>query len=160
MAHSERWDSLAFQFPNWALRLPGFEYSGLNPDAFAHYREIATYVEDYARFAAPVRCGAEVTQLRQGPNCEFLIDTMNGGFKASKIVVATGPFQRPLLPACAAAFPSRLTRSLRAVTSTPTNCPPARFSSSAVALPAVKLQRNSIKAAHGLLSVSRHRLET
>jgi len=108
--HSERWDSLAFQFPNWALRLPGFEYSGPNPDAFAHYRDIAAYVEDYARFIeAPVRCGAEVTQLRQeSQSGKFLIDTMNGGFESSKVVVATGPFQRPLLPTCAAAFPSRL----------------------------------------------------
>lgn len=31
---SERWDSLAFQFPNWMLRLPGHAYAGPEPDGF------------------------------------------------------------------------------------------------------------------------------
>ena len=65
--HSERWNSLFFQFPNWALKPPGFVYEGDRPDAFAHYREIAEFVEDYARFlGAPVRCGTEVISLRNG----------------------------------------------------------------------------------------------
>src|ERR1700757_1362025 len=29
---SERWESLRFQFPNWALELPGYSYSGEDPD--------------------------------------------------------------------------------------------------------------------------------
>jgi putative flavoprotein involved in K+ transport len=32
---SERWDSLTFQFPNWAMQLPGFTYRGADPDGFA-----------------------------------------------------------------------------------------------------------------------------
>ena len=31
---SERWDSLAFQFPNTMLRLPGYSYTGDEPEAF------------------------------------------------------------------------------------------------------------------------------
>jgi putative flavoprotein involved in K+ transport len=98
--HSERWDSIAFQFPNWALRLPGFAYKGPKPDAFAHYREIASFVEEYARFIdAPVRCDTEVISLRLDPDThKFRIETKNTTIEASRVVVATGPFQRPSLP--------------------------------------------------------------
>jgi putative flavoprotein involved in K+ transport len=92
--HSERWNSLFFQFPNWALKLPGFVYEGDRPDAFAHYGEIAEFLENYARFVgAPVRCGAEVVSLRTDSDSgEFIIDTNDGVILASRVVVATGPF--------------------------------------------------------------------
>jgi putative flavoprotein involved in K+ transport len=32
---SERWDSLRFQFPNWSLQLPGYPYTGSDPEGFA-----------------------------------------------------------------------------------------------------------------------------
>src|SRR5438552_5530197 len=48
--HTERWNSLRFQFPNWSLRLPGFGYEGGDPDGFAHHSEVTKFVEDYARF--------------------------------------------------------------------------------------------------------------
>ncbi len=108
--HSERWDSLFFQFPNWALRLPGFAYKGDDPDAFAHYREIARFVEDYARFiAAPVRCGVEVVSLRKEPDSGgFLIDTNDSVIAAARVVVATGPFQRPSVSPWSDAFPPHI----------------------------------------------------
>ncbi|MGR9289940.1 NAD(P)-binding domain-containing protein [Rhizobium leguminosarum] len=97
----ERWDSLRFQFPNWSLRLPGFEYAGDSPDAFAHHRDVGKFVEDYAKFIdAPVRCGTEVSLLRRDRHSDrFLIKTNDSLFSASRVVVATGPFQRPSLPA-------------------------------------------------------------
>ena len=65
--YSERWDSLFFQFPNWSLRLPGFAYAGPDPDGFAHWPQIARFIEDYARFIdAPIRCGANVSSVREG----------------------------------------------------------------------------------------------
>jgi putative flavoprotein involved in K+ transport len=108
--HSERWDSLAFQFPNWALQLPGFAYKGENPQAFAHYREIAAFVEDYARFIdAPVRSGAEVTSLRQEAGTDkFILETNNLVIEASRVIVATGPFQRPSVPALSTALPPEI----------------------------------------------------
>jgi hypothetical protein len=42
---SERWDSLSFQFPNWALRLPGWRYDGRDPDGFASANEIAALLD-------------------------------------------------------------------------------------------------------------------
>ena len=63
---SERWNSLYFQFPNWSLKLPGFEYRGDDPQGFAHHPQITKFIEDYALFIdAPVRCGVEVTAVSQ-----------------------------------------------------------------------------------------------
>ena len=108
--HSERWDSLAFQFPNWALRLPGFSYKGDQPDTFAHYRDIAIFVEEYARFIdAPVRCGADVISVRQNPNTKrFEIDTKDQMIDATCIVVATGPFQSPAISPLSKTLPPDL----------------------------------------------------
>jgi putative flavoprotein involved in K+ transport len=105
--HSERWDSLAFQFPNWALQLPGFVYKGENPDTFAHYREVASFVEDYARFIdAPVRCSSEVSSvMREEDTGKFVVGAKDLVLEASRVVVATGPFQRPSLPALSTALP-------------------------------------------------------
>jgi putative flavoprotein involved in K+ transport len=105
---SERWNSLAFQFPNWALQLPGFSYEGDAPDAFAHHSEITRFIEAYARFIdAPLRCDAEVVALREQPDTGgFLIDTGDSTIAAPRVVIATGPFQRPSLPACSTAFPA------------------------------------------------------
>lgn len=107
--NTERWDSLAFQFPNWSLRLPGYEYRGDDPEEFAGYREIATVIENYAlEIDAPVHCGTEVTSLSEGPSSRFLVQTSKGNIDASQVVIATGPFQSPSMPACAADLPARI----------------------------------------------------
>jgi putative flavoprotein involved in K+ transport len=41
---SERWDSLAFQFPNSMLRLPGHAYSGNAPDGFMGRDGVARFI--------------------------------------------------------------------------------------------------------------------
>ena len=63
--HSERWYSLAFQFTNSLLRLPGHAYSGDAPDSFMAREGVARFITDYAvRIAAPLRCGVAVTSVR------------------------------------------------------------------------------------------------
>jgi putative flavoprotein involved in K+ transport len=108
--HSERWNSLAFQFPNWALKLPGWEYRGSEPDAFVNYREIARCIENYARLIdAPVRCGADVVSLEQDPSsARLLVKTREATIEASHVVIATGPFQRASVPAWSSEIPSRI----------------------------------------------------
>jgi len=108
--HTERWNSLRFQFPNWSLRLPGFTYKGDDPDGFAHHSEVTKFVEDYARFIdAPVRCGAGVVSLREESDSGgFLIETNDTVIVASRVVVATGPFQRPSVPVFSMAFPPHI----------------------------------------------------
>jgi putative flavoprotein involved in K+ transport len=95
---TERWESLRFQFPNWSLELPGYAYSGEDPDGFAHWREILRVVEDYAAGArAPVREHTEVTGLR-ATDGGFALSVPDATIHARHVVVATGPFQRPRIP--------------------------------------------------------------
>lgn len=95
---SERWDSLVANGPAWHDRFPTLEFA-CDPDAFATRDEIVAYFETYAKkIAAPVRTGVEVASLRrEGPG--FVAETPDGVISARNVVAATGPFQRPLLPA-------------------------------------------------------------
>ena len=105
---SERWTSLRYQFPNWTLQLPGFGYRGDDPDAFASIREISRYIEDYAQFInAPIRCGVAAVSLRPASDGSgFIIDATGATLAASRVVIATGPFQRPNVPSCTSNFPA------------------------------------------------------
>src|SRR5450432_4596064 len=98
---SERWDGLRFQFPNWSVRLPDFSFPHIDPDAFATGREIVDFISAYADFiAAPIRCGVAVTALRRrdgGPG--LVAETAGGSIEADNVVVATGPYQNPVMPA-------------------------------------------------------------
>jgi putative flavoprotein involved in K+ transport len=97
---AERWDSLRFQFPNWSLQLPGYRYAGSGPDGFAHHSEILRLIEDYAASTrAPVREHTEVAGLGEdGTGTGFVVSLADGSIHARRVVLATGPFQRPLIP--------------------------------------------------------------
>jgi putative flavoprotein involved in K+ transport len=98
---SERWDDLRFQFPNWSVRLPDFPFPHSDPDGFAANREIVDYISAYAAFVAPpIRCGVAVTRLRRRDGAPgFIAETSDGAIEADNVVVATGPYQRPVIPA-------------------------------------------------------------
>ncbi|MHC2331842.1 NAD(P)-binding domain-containing protein [Bradyrhizobium sp. USDA 4454] len=96
---SERWDGLMFQFPNWSVRLPEFAFPHGDPDRFSDTAAIIAFIEAYAAFVAPpLRCGAEVTRLRRD-GAGFVAEMAGGSIHARNVVVATGPYQRPLRPA-------------------------------------------------------------
>lgn len=95
---SERWDGLMFQFPNWSVRLPEFAFPHSDPDGFSETTSIIAFIEDYAAFVAPpIRCGVEVTKLRRNAD-GFLAEFADGSIAARNVVIATGPYQRPLRP--------------------------------------------------------------
>jgi len=95
---SERWDGLMFQFPNWSVRLPEFAFPHSDPDGFSDTASIIAFIEDYAAFVAPpIRCGVEVTKLRRDAD-GFLAEIAGGSITARNVVIATGPYQRPLRP--------------------------------------------------------------
>ncbi|MBH3429796.1 flavin-containing monooxygenase [Pseudomonas alkylphenolica] len=100
-----RWDSLVANGPAWHDRFPGLEFEGLDPDAFAGKDQVADYFEAYAKkFNAPVRTGVEVTKVERNVGRPgFTLETSDGVIEANNVVVATGPFQRPLIPAIAPA---------------------------------------------------------
>jgi putative flavoprotein involved in K+ transport len=95
---SERWDSLAFQSPNWNIHLPGFAFQAADPDAFASRDEIVQFIDSYAAYIhAPLRLGLAATGLRQKPDSKRLIvETQANFFEAKNVVIATGPFQAPV----------------------------------------------------------------
>jgi putative flavoprotein involved in K+ transport len=97
---SERWDSLVANGPAWHDRFPGVTFSGIDQDGFATKNQIVDYFIAYAkRIAAPIRCGVEVTALAAKTNgAGFRAETSNGVIEARNVIVATGPFQRPIIP--------------------------------------------------------------
>ena len=98
---SERWDSLRFQFPSWTIELPDARYEGTDPEGFAGAADIAGLLERYAvSIGAPVVEGCDVTALDRDPSTTDLVLAMSSGeVRARNVVVATGPFQRPAIPA-------------------------------------------------------------
>jgi len=96
-----RWDSLVANGPAWHDRFPGLEFSGTDPDAFPHKDAVADYFEDYAaRIKAPVRCGVAVEEVRRNAGRPgFRARTSEGVIDAAYVVAATGPFQKPVMPA-------------------------------------------------------------
>jgi putative flavoprotein involved in K+ transport len=97
---SERWDELRFQTPNGWVRLCDYPFQYTNPDAFASARDIADFITAFAHsVAAPVRCGvAATTMRRRDGGAGFHVGTSDGSIDATNVVVATGPFQRPVVP--------------------------------------------------------------
>jgi putative flavoprotein involved in K+ transport len=108
---TERWDSLRLLTPNWMTRLPGWRYTGPDPDGFMGRDEVIGLLEGYARsFAAPVR--EQTTVLRAEPaSCGWRVTTDQGTWEASNLVVATGHCQHTRIPA----LEVRLSRSLTQV---------------------------------------------
>lgn len=102
---SERWDSLVANGPAWHDRFPGLTFSaldpGIAPDDFPSKESVADYFVAYAKaINAPIRCGVEVVSVRPNDGRSgFRAETSAGIFEAESVVVATGPFQRPLVPA-------------------------------------------------------------
>ena len=98
-----RWDSLVANGPAWHDRFPGLEFAGLSPDGFAPKEQVADYFEAYARtFNAPIRTGVEVRKVdRNEGRPGFTVETSEGVIQANRVVVATGPFQKPVIPAIA-----------------------------------------------------------
>jgi putative flavoprotein involved in K+ transport len=98
---TERWDGLRFQFPNWSVQLPDFPFPHADPDGFATSEEIVRYLTAYADFVgASVRCAVAVKSLRRRDHSiGFVADTSDGLIEATNVVVATGPYQHPVVPA-------------------------------------------------------------
>jgi putative flavoprotein involved in K+ transport len=103
---SQRWDSFHLNTPNWGQRLPGYHYDGPAPDAFAPLAEVIAYLEGYALdHEAPVQSGVRVTGLRPGPE-GWRVSVDGNELRAVNVVVATGAFRKPHLPAAAGTSPA------------------------------------------------------
>lgn len=74
-------------------------------DSFVAKEQIADYFAAYAKtFKAPIKTGVVVFSAeRLNGRPGFRVETSLGVIEAQRIVAATGPFQRPVIPAIAAA---------------------------------------------------------
>ncbi|MCG4260622.1 NAD(P)/FAD-dependent oxidoreductase [Acetobacter senegalensis] len=97
---SERWDSLVANGPAWHDRFPNLTFEGVDPDGFASKQKIVEYFEAYAiKNNSPIRCGVNVEKLTKNTDgSAFLAETSSGTIEAKNVVVATGPFQKPIIP--------------------------------------------------------------
>lgn len=97
---SARWDSLVANGPAWHDRFPGLDFE-LPLDGFASKEQVADYFVAYAeKIDAPIRTGVEVTAVqRHSGRPGFRVEASAGTISARYVVAATGPFQRPVIPA-------------------------------------------------------------
>jgi len=96
-----RWDSLTLFTPRRYDSLPGLEFPG-DPEGYPGRDEVIAYLETYARsFELPVRLDSAVHSVRREKGA-FVLDLAEGAVEADQVVVATGPFQLPRVPAFAA----------------------------------------------------------
>ena len=109
---TRRWDSLRLIAPNWSLRLPGYAYDGPDPDGFMGKDEVVERLEGYARsFNAPVREHTRVTSVEHDADgVRFRMNTTQGMYRATQVVLATGALQKTKIPACAADIPASMTQ--------------------------------------------------
>ena len=100
---SGRWDSLVANGPAWHDRFPGMAFPECAPDSFVAKEKVADYFVAYAeKFHAPIRTGVEVLCVeRNSGRAGFTVHTSEGVIEAQRIVAATGPFQKPVIPAIA-----------------------------------------------------------
>jgi putative flavoprotein involved in K+ transport len=95
----KRWDSFCLVTPNWQCTLPGYGYSGDDPDGFMEREAIVAYIKDYARsFAPPIKEGVGVIALKHGDRGLFELTTSIGNYTADRVVVATGSYHQPQIP--------------------------------------------------------------
>jgi putative flavoprotein involved in K+ transport len=97
-----RWDSLTLFTPRRYDSLPGLEFPG-DPDGYPTRDEVTEYLERYAEnFKLPIALDHGVRSLSRTDD-SFVLDLEDGSsIEADQVVVATGPFQVPRIPAFAA----------------------------------------------------------
>lgn len=102
---TERWDSLRLLTPNWQSRLPGYHYTGNDPDGYRTLPEIVDFITGYAKsISAPVRTYTTVTSVRS-EGAGYLLRTDRGEWRCSTVVIASGACNIARVPSFAASVP-------------------------------------------------------
>ena len=105
---TQRWDSLRLLTPSWLCRLPGYGYRGDDPDGFMTMPEVVDFIAGYAKeIAAPVQTGTTVTSVRRTDD-GYRVTTDQGVWDCLTVVLASGAFNIPRVPAFADAVPASI----------------------------------------------------
>jgi putative flavoprotein involved in K+ transport len=96
-AWRQRWDSLVLFTSRRFDELPGMVFPG-EPDGYPTRSEVVEYLQSYAAaFEFPIRFKSPVSSLVRSED-GFVLGVPGGSVTAERVVVATGPFQRPSIP--------------------------------------------------------------
>jgi putative flavoprotein involved in K+ transport len=107
---TERWDSLRLLTPNWQSRLPGFGYTGDDPDGYRTMPEVIGFIECYAKtIAAPVRTHTTVTSI-SSTDTGYLVRTDQDDWRCRTVVLAPGACNIARVPSFADRVPSAIDR--------------------------------------------------
>jgi len=91
--------------PNWQSRLPGFSYSGPDPDGYRTLPEVIDFIASYARkISAPVRTHTTITSVRRAEP-GYVIRTDQGEWWCQAVVLASGAFNVSCVPGFADRVP-------------------------------------------------------
>jgi putative flavoprotein involved in K+ transport len=105
---TERWDSLHLLTPNWQSRLPGFRYTGNNPDGYRTLSETVDFIANYAKaITAPVRTHTTVVSLRS-VETGYLVRTDQGDWSSRTVVLASGACNIADVPSFARSVPAAI----------------------------------------------------
>jgi putative flavoprotein involved in K+ transport len=106
-AWRSRWDSLTLFTPARYSPLPGLAFPG-DPDEYPSKDAVADYLHRYAtEFDLPIQLSTTVTGLSQAGTV-FDVETTRQHLRARQVIVATGPFQTPIIPSASAGFGERV----------------------------------------------------
>lgn len=102
----DRWDTFCLVTPNWQCRLPGHPYDGDDPQGYMLKDEIVAYLERFAaKVKPPVLEQTAVTRVSRQTSGALEVRTSAGTVLADHVVVATGGYDIPNLPACTRSVP-------------------------------------------------------
>jgi putative flavoprotein involved in K+ transport len=105
-----RYDSLVLFSPRSHCALPGMVMRG-DPDGYPGKDEVADYLEQYAeRYALPVVLQEGIARLERHGDLFIGRTTRGGDVAARAVIVATGAFQRSLVPPWATSLASGITQ--------------------------------------------------
>ncbi|HEX5106905.1 MAG TPA: NAD(P)/FAD-dependent oxidoreductase [Vicinamibacterales bacterium] len=121
---AQSWDSLRLLTPNWMTRLPGFQYTGTDPDGFMSVPDLVTFLERYATSSrAPVIPETTVVRVEQR-NDGFRVTTSLGTWRARAVVIATGYCDLPVVPTFACRLPPSVAQIVPSGYRRPAQLPP------------------------------------
>jgi putative flavoprotein involved in K+ transport len=125
-AWDSRWDSLRLFTSGRYDNLPGLRFPA-DADSYPGKEEVADYLRAYAReFHLPIRLDTTVTSLARAGDGTYLVKAGADAMEAGQVVVATGAFQTPFIPAVAAHLATDVHQLHSADYRRPEQVPPGR----------------------------------
>ena len=124
-AWAERWESLVLFTPRRYNTMPGLAFDG-DPDREATRDEVIDYLQRYAtQLDLPIELNSPVTSLdfRDG---RYAAVVPGRTILADQVVVATGPFQKPRIPAFASSVAADVHQTHSTGYRRPSDLPPGR----------------------------------